>query len=227
MRSRVATLFIVFCLPGHFACGEVLYESATLAGAGDPSSGVLLQGNQWAGAKFAVDSPILVTGVGGHLTTLRGTLFAAIVPLSPSTLLPSFGPADIESNSLASRLFDNGAPSNDYIMPLSILLSPGNYGLVFGGGEADPFTPGLPFGATGAGRMPDANPTLPGTSLFYASMAGTWENFSPATTQLRFVVEGSRVPEPPTVLQCCTLGLVVAPFYFIRRLRAGKRSPRI
>jgi probable HAF family extracellular repeat protein len=191
--ARTACLFTSFflipLLSGTIKC-DVIYESASIGPTGQESSGVLLQGNQWAGCRFLISKPTLITGVGGHLTTLRGSLFAAIINLPSISSLPTFNPQDLQVNSIAGTRFSSGAPSSDYILPLTIQLLPGPYALIFGGGEGDLLIDPAPFGATGAGRMPFDNIAIGNPSFFFASMAGTWENQTDTMDVYRFVVIG-------------------------------------
>lgn len=61
-------------------------------------------------------------------------LFGAIIPLPSPFGLPAFDPADIERFALAHTVFDPGSPSSDFRAPLTAVLEPGDYGIVFGSG---------------------------------------------------------------------------------------------
>ena len=107
--------------------------------------------------------------------------------------LPSGNPFD--GTTLASTTFDPGFPSFDVLTPLSVLLNPGDYAVIFGG-------PGQ-FGATKQGSMASNNIDLPaGVGSYFFWNVNNWQNgeFSSA----RFVVEGdvvrvrNAVPEPIT-----------------------------
>lgn len=173
---------------------------------------------QFPGWKFQLDTTFEITSVGGHLgiSDPNKTLFAAIVDLNSPDALPQgepFAPGDI----LASTTFSPTYPSSDIKTPLSVTLSPGTYGLVFGGGL---------FGATGGeflqeGFIPTSNSSVPGATYFdytcCVSFAGEpyrgiWRT-SNFLNNARFVVEGipiSAVPisEPLSVSSTAVAGAI-------------------
>jgi hypothetical protein len=108
--------------------------------------------------------------------------------------------AGIDSHDLvAYNIFTAPNRTSAHIsIPMSILIDPGHYSLVFGSGL---------FGAIGSGVMPATNPA----NLNQQSFIGWWEITSGRwqwSTQLgayqgmsrRFVVEGYAMPEPGSAI---------------------------
>ena len=78
------------------------------------------------------------------------------------------------------------------LSPPSVLLEPGDYGIVFGSVRLDAF---------GGGIMSGNNPTLPGASYArFSPFQGAWVSMDFADTDgPRFTSYGSPVPEPSTL----------------------------
>ena len=215
-RRLVFAITMLLCSTATRAV-PILLESAGLGPTGQPTAGLILANTQWGGWRFDIDQRLEVRQIGGHLTTLRGTLFGALVSVNSSTGLPDFKPSEIEGDAIAGVTFDSGAPSQDFRTRLNVMLEPGSYALVFGGGEdggsgdfpnEDFFIVHPPaFGSTGAGRMPFDNIPIPGASdasrFFFANTSDIWIPLDPTSTNsiFRFVVEGNsrRVSEPSTL----------------------------
>ena len=188
MRSRhtvrAALVLLLVMLASSPGVASVIYESATLGSTGVVTGAGMV--NDFFGARFQVTESVQVSQVGGHLFSLGGTLFAAIVwlPWGANTV-PTGSPFD--DTLQAYTTFTGPLPSADFRIPLSVTLSPGWYALVFGSNE---------FGAIGLGAMPVNNTDLPAASYITWS-GGSWLPFGVSGT--RFVVEGdpvSAVPEP-------------------------------
>lgn len=161
----------------------ILHESATLGVESTGGWGVGL--GQFLGSRFYVDSFVQVTGVGGHLFSSGGQLFAAIVQLDGPDAVPSGSP--FNETLLATATFDARLPSTDVRTPLSVTLAPGWYGLIFGSGM---------FGATGSGGMPGNNSDTPGRASYFCWTASfqSWHECA-EVSNVRFVVEGQIVGE--------------------------------
>ncbi len=161
---------------------DVIYESATLGPTGE-ISGISIFTKQILGSRFSVSQTVEVTEIGGHIGgSVPGGIFGAIVQLSGP--LPSGSPFDV-GEVIAFTTFSPNRPSTDISAPLSVILPPGDYALVFGSGL---------FGATGSGSMPPNNPLTPeGTgSLFFWNDVFNWVDGG-AFTDLRFTVNGITV----------------------------------
>ena len=84
---------------------------------------------------------------------------------------------------LAFTTFEAPFPSQDVVVPLSVSLEPGYYGLIFGGR-------GL-FGCSGEGSMPDNNTEIPENTSFFlwsTGRANAW--LSASASGARFVIKG-------------------------------------
>jgi hypothetical protein len=91
---------------------------------------------------------------------------------------------------LATTQFNAPPGNSDVLIPLSVRLEPGNYGLIF-------WAEGL-----NAGNMPGHDIDIPGRASYFSYL----DNFPPFRgwidgpyTGLRFVVTGRVIPEPATI----------------------------
>ena len=175
----------------------IIHESAHLGATGLSESGVpALHDGQYIGSRFSLSGLTMVESVGGHLVgssvPFDQSLFAAIVFLSSPTALPSGSPFDMTT--VTTTVFTPPYPSDDVLVPLTVTLNPGHYGLIFGVGH---------FGAIGpGGAMPSNNFDIQGSaSYFHWSIWGpSWfdENVS-GLSGFRFVVTGRVIPEPGSI----------------------------
>ncbi|MEE9494530.1 MAG: VPLPA-CTERM sorting domain-containing protein [Gammaproteobacteria bacterium] len=96
--------------------------------------------DQFIGARFTVDQPVTILGIGGHFqkySGYSGSVFGAIVSLDNKSY-PSISTAGF-NNLVASSVFtpDWG---KDFLAPIDATLTPGTYAVILGSGL---------FGATG------------------------------------------------------------------------------
>jgi len=220
----------------------IIHESATLGTTGvgpspDPFGERILSSTHFLGSRFSTTSPTQVTAIGGHIVDTRvqgppgppvpvtgssDNIFGAIVMLSGPSADPSFDPADIgvPNNTLAHTTLTLPASSDDVRVPLSILLAPGDYALIFGSAH-------LPY-AGGQGQMPFNNTLpppfpFPNPSLFQGIIPGGpsfWtDSFIGGVPPLYFVVEGTVVPLPPA-FGLFAAGLIALGFIVLRGKRA-------
>jgi hypothetical protein len=142
----IAVIAILVISPG--AGADVLFQSAQNLISGSVASGpggVETDSTYFSGANFAVTTPVHVTQIGGNFGNLvaigNNEIFGAIVPVASLSAAPV--PADLSSNVLASTLITLPSVnmSADVSGAVSVDLSPGDYGVIFGSGK---------FGATGS-----------------------------------------------------------------------------
>lgn len=163
--------------PQH-AFAIIIYESATLGATGATSGGLGMDANQFQGSRFSVTQTTEVTAIGGHMRSVTGTLFGAIVDMSGP--LPAGSPFT-GGEVLASTVFTATSSSSDVSVPLSVILPPGDYALVFGSGQ---------FGASGFGSFPNNDSDTPAGSGSYFFWGGlNW--FDGGFNDVRFTVNGN------------------------------------
>jgi hypothetical protein len=199
-KSLAISVLLFFISKMCFAA--VIYESATLGPTGINGGAAIgyKTTNEWQmGCRFSIKETTQVTAVGGHIGNMSldeghfdpdAEIYAAIVAMDSPSSYPSFLPSEIETYALATVTFKPGASlasSEDLRIPLSILLEPGNYGLIFGAGL---------LGTDGEAAMPLNNPVLPGASFFGGLSDDVWRPVVAESEGMRFVVEGY-VIDPP------------------------------
>jgi hypothetical protein len=174
----------------------IILETAKLGP--NPMPAVGLGGTQWVGARFSVTQPVLVDHIGANIQGAQ-TIFGAIVPLGGPGGLPALPPTQIESYALSGTSFPVTLSVADVSVPLSALLGPGDYGVVFGVG---------PFGSGGGANLTDGNIPTSQASFFSALPLNgdIWLN-RPDLTDLRLFVTGQSVPEPTTLYLLGTTAL--------------------
>ena len=204
------------CIAGT-ANAIVIYESATLGTTG-LTGGFIVGPNQYLGSRFTLSDTFEITSVGGHLALAGGgsgsSGFVAIIELG--SLIPG-GFQFTGTTVLATALFDFDSLSILEVIPVSLILGPGDYALVFGSGL---------FGATAVGVMPTSGQTGAsdlvdgvGSYFFWNGITSNWQNGG--FNAVRFEVSGKAVPEPAS-LSLFLVGL--AGLGFLRRRRNRRRQ---
>ncbi|MBE3069787.1 MAG: PEP-CTERM sorting domain-containing protein [Planctomycetes bacterium] len=149
--------------------------------------------DQFLGARFQFTEAVEVESVGGVFRNIfGGTYFAALVPLASMNALPTGDPANgIPFNPgevLAYRTFAGGFPALQ-VVPFSITLDPGVYGVVFGTGLYG-------TSASGSGGMPRYAEVPGSNSFFWSTLPWRWQsNMGPYENRIQITV----VPEPATL----------------------------
>ncbi|MHC5082910.1 MAG: PEP-CTERM sorting domain-containing protein [Planctomycetota bacterium] len=199
-RLLLIAAFVFFFVGVFSVSAEIILETATFP-AMTSTGGVTLTENQLLGARFHLDHPVDVTAIGGYMLGIEdGTFFGAILSLEDSESAPIGEPFD-SSEVVASTLFTLPTSSyfaQDHRFALSTQLPAGDYALVFGSGQ---------LGASGGvGAMPWM--TNPGTldDMIWTTNWGYWD--SGGYSNLRFVIEGTNVPEPATLALLAFGGLL-------------------
>jgi len=167
---------------------EVILESEPLIT--NPNGGYVVADSVYIGARFTLDEPRLITSIGGQVYGRQyddRTLFAAVVPLAGSDLLPD---NEIENTALLIKVFTAPLETNSLAqvkIPTNLILDAGDYGLVFGSGL---------FGATGSGWVTTPKYGAYENRSWFLAYDNGW--MTPGTTQTtRFVIEGTDVREYP------------------------------
>jgi hypothetical protein len=174
----------------------IVLESAQLGTTGR-IGGTSITTAQYPGWRFAVDEPLAVEQVGGHLLSYPSTpgdIFAAIVRLPSVDAMPAGAPFTAEEV-VATTTFRPPFPSDEVLAPLSAALRPGAYALVFGVGL---------FGATGEGAIhngpdqPDIPPTNISSYIFWGIPSlgepPVWR--TNLASNMRLVIEGQVINLP-------------------------------
>lgn len=170
----------------------IIHESATLGPTGVGfGSGFTIGSGQYLGSRFSVSGTVEVDQIGGHIAGGFGsTIFGAIINLQSPTALP-VGTPFAAGTVVASTTFTPSSPSADNLVPLSVTLVPGDYGLIFGSGM---------FGSPsfGIATMPGGDTNITGSASYFLWNGFNWANNS-SFNNTRFVVS-SPVPIPGAML---------------------------
>lgn len=209
----------VCCAMANISNAEVLFESGTLGTTGvswsDGASRtfpiVSVSPHVFTGVRFHLDQPVLTTSVGGHFVSPSGGEFlGAIVALDDAMDFPNSGNLSTpDVLGRASLTFPTS--SAEVFGNLEVSLQPGWYALVYGSGL---------FGVSGSGGAPANNSDI-GNPTYIAFQPGSgvsWIDLATFVTDLRFVVEGSVIPEPSTLV----LILLTSLTFVIRSQRTAR-----
>jgi hypothetical protein len=193
----MVTAALLFALPCcREAAGVVVIKESAQLGTTGRIGGTSITLSHFVGWRFQVTEPLIVQRVGGHLFSIPtepGDIFAAIVRLPTVDAIPQGAPFTTEEV-VATTTFRPPFPSNEVLTPLSAVLTPGAYALMFGTGL---------YGATGAGGIhngPDQPNITPTTQSSYIFWGIAFPNQPPVwrtglASNMRFVVESLlRVP---------------------------------
>ncbi len=217
IEQTLATFFLFSIIGVYMAppvSAAILFESGTLGSTGVPWSdlvdqtvlGVNIKPTVFNGVRFELTEPVVTTKVGGHFAApLSSNFFGALVKLDDENDFPDSG--DLTTpDVLGTALLTFPELSNEVFGDLTLALGPGWYALIFGSGL---------FEATGSGGAPMNNPDigLPTYIGFQSGAPSGWGSLSSFFGNLRFVVEGTIVPEPSAFM----LALTTALFSLFRR----------
>lgn len=189
-RRFVAVLLILsFATPATAA--TITLESAQM---GTPNQGIapVISATQYVGWRFRITKQAVVTHVGGHLGSISGDLFAAIIPLASADTMPSGTPFTDESL-VGKATFTPPRATADFRTPLTANLAPGAYALVFGSGK---------YGAAGIGVIantgqPNIAPTVGANYIRWQEVVTNTFRWTTGTLDhARFVVVGQETAGP-------------------------------
>jgi hypothetical protein len=174
---------------GSTRAGTVLLESAVASTTGIPG-GQNLSSTQFVGWRFHIDQTLSVSHIGGHLKGVSGQIFGALVALDTLDAFPAGAPFSTDEL-IASTVLTPPSPSNQILVPLSAVLNPGSYTLIFGSGH---------FNATGSAAIPN---TLSQTLMPPATVSSfiTWSDpgngvfrwRAGVNSNMRFLVQGTEL----------------------------------
>jgi hypothetical protein len=204
--AGVASLALLAAAP---AMSATLYSSADYVSSGQEAGDYFIDNGaqHLFGATFTLTQESQVTGVGGVFTRFDGdggSIFASIIAAPGAQT--AVNASTLAGLSLANTVFAPPADGSDATTPLSVLLGPGTYELVFGSGL---------FGATGQSGLVNG---MNGTATLAQSLDGgaTWDTL---TDSVRVTVTGDVVPLPAGLPLFCSG--IAALFGLVRRTRAA------
>jgi hypothetical protein len=169
------------------ADAATVYQSATYSA--QDTGEYILNDNNIMGAVFTLTKTTAITGIGAQFGGFpSGEIFGAIVPVASPADVPAGSSDGLAAISLADVVFAvPQATAIDLIEPLKVTLGPGSYAVVFGTDQ---------FGATGFAGLGFLNDPVGSPTLIRSFFSTGWDSFS--DTGVRFVVEGTALPEPMT-----------------------------
>jgi len=161
MKRQAVLLLAVFFFWTNSSSGNLTTILDT-GPQGVTNGGSAIYADQFLGATFTLEEPYIITDIGGHIKSwtdssfeylglpIERSLFAAVVPLSDESWLPSDNwQNEVIYVSVVDAPFNDIGPYPyqvpDTVIDTSFILEPGDYALVFGSGL---------FGSTGSGWMP-------------------------------------------------------------------------
>ncbi len=194
---RILLGLVVAGLSISIPASAAYFESASLGPTGVIFPGPVIFnnffGSQFYGVRFEVTGPIQVTAVGAHIAgnpNAVSPLFAAIVSLDSVTAMPVGSPL---STPLAGATFYAPVGSTDLRIPLSLSLSAGYYGLIFGDGLFGSPTNGeatlINNGVASVSNLPDAYFAYSTLNFPGLPSSGVWQSMG--SSNVRFVVEAA------------------------------------
>lgn len=150
---RPIVWYSVLCVAPVTGTAALVFESSTTASYGSLGAGYWpIENDQLLGARFHLAEPVLVEHIGGDLIqdpNSTATIFGAIAALGAGGF-PTGKPLALQP--LAVTVFSPPRTGEDMSTPLSVLLQPRDYALIFGGGL---------FGSTVDHIIPDPAADMP------------------------------------------------------------------
>ena len=212
-KISLACMVIFHSITGSLFAGTI-FQSGTLGPTNIPRidvgtqviPGINIRKAVFNGVRFKLTQPAITTRIGGHFVgpfSNEDTFFGAIVSLDGKDDFPNSSNL-ASSDVLGTTLLSFPEPSNEVFGNLELSLQPGWFAVVFGSGL---------FGATGNGAAVRNSIDLDSPSYINwqpNTPDDGWSNLDQFATgnsgDLRFVVEGTIIPEPSTLtlLLCCT-----------------------
>lgn len=190
---RWITIAVVLVAMGpRTVCAATLTLASAEMGATGQAIGPSVSATNYVGWRFKVNATTAVTEVGGHLGSINGNLFAAIISLTALDAMP-LGTPFADGTVKASTSFTPPSPSAEFRTPLSASLAPGSYALVFGSGKFN--ASGTAMAATNG--QANIAPTTQASYVFWRQTLPNVFNWTVGTSNnIRFVVVGSEIAGP-------------------------------
>ncbi|MCD6394805.1 MAG: hypothetical protein J7M40_15035 [Planctomycetes bacterium] len=195
--SKCNTTIVCTILIAIAICGltpksnaDIIHESANMGPTNQYPGVAWIFEDQFLGSRFEITEPTEITAIGGHIGSENDLLiFGAIVWLDDKTDFPSN--TYWMNNLVKGTWFRPPSLSADIRIPLSVVLEPGWYGLIFGAGDFGSPNHAVAF-MPGGGQS-----RYLGASYFhYNGAAEMWFNTLYDTGDPRFVVEGQSIIPP-------------------------------
>jgi hypothetical protein len=205
LRGAVCALGLLTCATGLPVHAATIYQSATYTG--NDTGAYTVQAGAYFGAAFSLSQQTQITGIGGEFGGFPdGTIFGAIVSLASLSSFPTASPDNLASIALGNTVFSvPQATAVDVTAPLSLLLGPGTYAVIFGSGQ---------FGANGSAGLGDLNSPVGSSHLFSSVFDPSWSSLN--DPGVRVFVEGIETPLP-AALPLMATGLAFLGFGAYRR----------
>lgn len=211
----VATLGVVATCLSSIASAEVIYQSGSLGETGTPWLGPAPATNVnpdvFVGARFEIDQPVQTSSIGGHFVghplNPSDEFFGALIQLKNDADFPDSD--DLSSvDVLGVTTLTFPGTSDEVFGELTVTLEPGWYAVVFGSGL---------FGTTAVGATL-RNGMDDGPQAYIGWQPGEgWLELSSFFENHYFVVEGTVIPEPTTIVLLGTCGALLL---LVRRNRS-------
>ena len=203
-HRNLALVFLVGLVVAYastdIAKAATIFESGTLGPTGIPQGSVPatnVNTHVYTGVRFQLTQSVLTTQIGGHFVDRNnGSFFGAIVALDNENDFPDSGDFSTP-DFLGSTILDFPVPSAEVFGNLSLSLNPGWYALVFGSGH---------FGTTGDGAAPSNNHNIGNPDYIGFQTGAGWGS---RLSGRRFVITGTIIPEPATLLLIFLAGLTM------------------
>lgn len=205
LSVHAAALIAFAALPLVAAQADgILYQSATLGPTGiaeftPETPGTNVNQSVFVGARFELTEPVVTSQIGGHfLGNGQGTFFGALVALTGPTDFPDS--SDLTTpDVLGSTILIFPTPSAEVLGDLQLALEPGWYSVVFGSGL---------FGADGGGAAVRNNTDIASPQIVgWSVTSNNWFDVPNGLTSQRFVLQGSLVPEPQSIMLLFVLAM--------------------
>jgi hypothetical protein len=207
MKLHYLIMIVALTTGARLCCAAspvTILESAT-PGNPTPTNTLVIVPEQYLAARFQLSQATRITEVGGMMQRYPAfdtvSIFAAIAELDSPAGFPVLPPSAFEPLAVA-RLDMTTGEYADWSTPMDVLLSPGNYALIFGTGR---------FGVNGNAVMFTESIDTPQASYFLGAFDlpdgrdDVWLD-SDGLHDLRFFAYGIPVPEPIT--ESLVIGLV-------------------